>query len=184
MYFQKECVKCRSIVHEKCLKGACCDVAGHLVRREHEFRWRAAGSVTHNLCIVIQPESCHLSVYKTILESITNIKDYINLKTKIPDMILNNQTDASPDDFIAGIRWKDTVMLCSAWGALKPKEIVAWAVTGWWCMSVSIYNKEQSWHGWTPMERWEKHCPALFIHTTTFVDTHLLAFGLIAPYCT
>jgi len=54
-------------------------------------------------------------------------------------------------------------MLCSAWGALKPKEIVGGhrVVV---CMSVSIYNHEQNWrdpYGETPMR--EKHCPALFI---------------------
>lgn len=58
-------------------------------------------------------------------------------------MILNAQTDQPRLHFIPGIRWKDTVMLCSAWGALKPKEIVAWAVTGW-CMCASIYNHEQN----------------------------------------
>jgi len=34
------------------------------------------------------------ATYQTILASITNIKHYINLKNKIPDMILNTQTPA------------------------------------------------------------------------------------------
>ncbi len=75
-------VKYRSIVHEMSERSLlCCDVAGHLVREEHEFRWGAAGSVTNNLCIVTLPQSWHLSEYKTIFEKINNIKHYINPKT-------------------------------------------------------------------------------------------------------
>ncbi len=73
-------VKYRSIVHEMSERSVlCCDVAGHLVREEHECG--AAGSVTNNLCIVTLPQSWHLSEYKTILENKKNIKHYINPKT-------------------------------------------------------------------------------------------------------